>query len=233
VPGPEDWAERLNSVLTVVYLVFTTGYAAGPGAGRDLCEEGIYLGRMLNELRPNEAEVEGCLALMLITHARMGARVGSEGVTIPLSMQDRSLWNQTSIDQGLAHLQTAMERRRPGPFQLKAAIAACHVHPAAPDWPQIAVLYGALMHWEPSPIVALNQAVAQMESGDLAAAVQSVGALGDTLANYQPFHAAHAEVLRRNGHTADAIAAYDRAIALADRPEDAAFLRNRRAALQQ
>jgi RNA polymerase sigma-70 factor (ECF subfamily) len=95
------------------------------------------------------------------------------------------------------------------------------------------VLYGALMHWEPSPIVALNQAVAQMESGDLAAAVQSVGALGDTLANYQPFHAAHAEVLRRNGHTADAIAAYDRAIALADRPEDAAFLRNRRAALQQ
>jgi RNA polymerase sigma factor (sigma-70 family) len=230
VPGPEDWAERLNSVLTVVYLIFNAGYTVGPVSGRNLCDEAIYLARMLNDLRPAEAEVEGTLALLLLTHARRAARIGRDGAALSLADQDRALWDDAMIDEGLARLNLAMTRNAPGPFQIKAAIAACQVR-APPDWPQIAALYAGLHVHEPTPVVRLNQAVATAEAGDLSAALAMLAPLGEHLAAYQPFHAARAELLARARDTAAALDAYARAIDLAASPADAAFLDRRRARL--
>ena len=228
VPGPEDWADRLNSVLTVIYLIFNAGYTNGPTADRDLCAEAIYLARMLDQLRKGEAEIEGCIALMLITHARFGARTDKQGETIALDDQDRSLWNGAMIDSGVALLDVAIARRDAGPFQIKAAIAACQIQGAAPDWPQIAALYGSLQRFEPTPVVALNHAVARAESGDLHGALQQIADLAAELDDYQPFHAAYADLLARSGQSPESHAAYSRAIALAPSAADAAFLTKRR-----
>lgn len=228
VPGPEDLPDRLNSVLTVVYLIFTAGYAQGPVQGADLCAEAIFLARLLLTLAPDQPEVEGALALLLLTHARRAARL-RQGETVALADQDRSLWDQALQDEGLALLDTATARRRPGPFQLKAAIAAL-TGQSPPDWPQIAALYAALLAHEPTPVVRLNHAVALAESGALALALDRLAALSSSLAAYQPYHAAAAEYLARAGRTAEALAAYAQAIALAT-PADAAFLTRRRAAL--
>lgn len=225
VPGPEDLPERLNSVLTTVYLIFTAGYAQGPATGKDLCDEAIFLARLLQTLAPGQAEVEGALALLLLTHARRAARL-REGETVALMDQDRGLWDRALIDEGLGLLEAAAARRRPGPFQIKAAIAACQCQ-TPPDWPQIAALYAALHSHEPTPVVRLNQAVALAESGALATALDRLAALAVPLADYQPYHAACAEYLARTGDTAAARAAYDRAIARAT-PADAAFLARRR-----
>lgn len=230
VPGPEDWADRLYSVLSVVYLIFNAGYSVGPAAGRDLCEEAIFLARMLNDLRPAEAEVEGALALLLLTHSRRGARTGPDGATIALGDQDRRLWDQPMIVEGLAHLDAAIARANPGPYQIKAAIAACQTRDP-PDWPQIAALYAGLYLHEPTPIIRLNHAVAVAEAGELSAALDAIAALAEPLGGYQPYHAARAELLSRSGQTSAATEAYDHAIALASSAADAAFLARRRARL--
>jgi RNA polymerase sigma factor (sigma-70 family) len=230
IPGPEDWPERLNSVLTVVYLIFTAGYAQGPVVGAELCHEAIFLARLVQTLSPDQPEVEGCLALLLLTHARAAARISADGVTLPPARQDRSLWDQTLLDEGRALLDRAIARLNPGPFQIKAAIAALHCE-ASPDWPQIALLYARLHDFEPTPVVRLNHAVALAESGLAVEALAQLSALAPDLADYQPFHATLAELLARTGQTTAARDAYDMAIRLAESPADRAFLEARRAAM--
>lgn len=224
VPGPEVWADRLDAVLTTAYLIFTTGYTAGPTEPRDLCAEAIFLTRLLDHLRPGEPEVEGALALMLLTHARKAARIDSAGQTVPPTQQDRGLWDRALLEEGRAILVRAFGRRRPGPFQIKAAIADCHMTEGGADWPQIAALYDVLMRMEPTPVVALNRAVALAETGAATAALAVIEGLASALADYQPFHAARAALLARAGHGAEARAAYDRAIRDAPSAQDAAFL---------
>ena len=229
VPGPEVWAERLQSVLTVVYLIFNQGYSCAAGDRvRQLGEEAIYLGRMLDSLRPGEAEIEGLLALMLITEARRAARLDADGTSIPIASQDRKLWNDGRIADGLSLLDRAMARRAAGPFQIKAAIAALHVQSEPPDWRQIVLLYDSLLRMEPTPVVQLNRAVALAEAGAPEAGLRVLESLASVLDAYQPFHAANAELLSRCGRTSAALAAYDRAIDLTSNPSDAAFLRHRR-----
>ena len=228
IPQADDIASRLQSVLTVIYLIFNAGYTAGPAMTRDLCNEAIYLARMVNALRPGEAEVEGILALMLITHARRRARITEAGATLVLAEQVRGLWDHAAIAEGIAFIDAAILRRSTGPYQIKAAIAACHVSGAAPDWPQILALYQGLLRHEPTPVIALNMAVALAETGQIAAALAQLQRLAPELASYQPYHAACADVLARAGRTEDATAAYGRAIALAPSAADAAFLTNRR-----
>ena len=239
IPEPEDFADRINSVLTVIYLVFTSGYAAGAGPGltergrppaRDLCLEAIYLARLVNDLRPGEPEVEGCLALLLLTHARAGARATRDGTTVPLSEQDRGLWDASLLQEGQAVLLRALARKQSGPFQIKAAIAACQME-APPDWPQIAALYGALMPFEDTPVTRLNRAVAIFELGQHKVALAQVEGLADDLAGYQPFHAVHADFLARLGRFSESRAAYGRAIHFATNPADVSFLLKRQAKL--
>ncbi|MCU0903692.1 MAG: RNA polymerase [Tabrizicola sp.] len=230
VPGPEDLPDRLNSVLTVVYLIFTAGYAQGPRTGIDLCTEAIFLARLLVQLAPDQPEVEGCLALLLVTHARAGARVSPEGATLPPGEQDRSLWDCAMLTEGQGLLDQAIARRCPGPFQIKAAIASLHCG-SAPDWPQIAALYGRLLDHEPTAIIRLNHAVAVAEAGHPDVALQRLAALAVPLSDYQPFHAARAALLARTGQTAAARAAYAVAIAGASAPADRAFLLARLAEL--
>lgn len=232
VPGPEAWPERLQSVLTVVYLIFNQAYSdtAGPCAP-DLAEEAIYLARLLDSLRPDQAEIEGLLALMLVTEARRAARLDAEGTSVPIALQDRGLWDDGRIAEGLALLDRAMARRTPGPFQIKAAIAALHVQSEPPDWPQIVLLYDSLLRLEPTPVVRLNRAVALAEAGALKAGLRALEELIPVLSAYQPFHAAHAELLSRSSLANAALAAFDRAIALATNPSDAVFLGSRQARL--
>lgn len=232
VPGPEDLPDRLNSVLTVVYLIYTAGYAQGPQTGIDLCTEAIFLARLLLQLAPDQPEVEAALALLLLTQARAPARIGPDGQTLPPIRQDRSLWNRAALDEGLALLDRAISRRAPGPFQLKAAIAALHSADGPPDWPQIAALYARLHDYEPTPVIALNHAVALAESGQLAQALAQVQALGAQLDGYQPFHAARADFLARSGDSASARSEYLRAIALAGSEADRSFLQARLSALK-
>lgn len=228
LPGPEDLPDRLHSVLTVVYLIFTAGYAQGPQRGRDLCSEAIFLARLLVTLAPDQPEVEACLALLLLTHARVGARISDEGASLPPREQDRGRWTPVMLAEGQALLESAIARRRPGPFQLKAAIAALHSAPGGTDWPQIAALYARLHGFEPTPVIRLNHAVALAETGALPAALAVLDTLAEPLADYQPYHAACAEYLGRSGMIEAALAAYAKAIELAESPADAAFLaRNR------
>jgi RNA polymerase sigma-70 factor (ECF subfamily) len=230
VPGPEDWPGRLQSVLAVVYLILDAGYTAGPDEARDLCAEAVFLARLLTQLAPDDPEIAGCLALLLVTHARHAARAVG-GVTVALSDQDRALWDRNAIEQGLLLLQSAMARRRPGPYQIKGAIAACQVQDGGPDWPQIALLYDSLYRLEPTPVVQLNRAVALAETGLLPHALDLLGQLGAQLQDYQPFHAARAEYLARAGQIRQSHNAYDRALDLTTSVADATFLRQRRAAL--
>lgn len=227
VPGPEAWAERLQSVLAVIYLIFTAGYAAGPGSGRDLAEEAIFLARLLNQLRPDDAEIEGCLALLLITHARRHARVDTDGISVPIAEQDRTLWQTDELDLGLALIGTAMQRRLPGPYQIKAAIAACHVAPGGSDWAQIVLLYDSLLRFEPTPIVRLNRAVALSEAGWPAQALEALNGLHAKLQTFQPYQAARADILSKNGHIDEGRIAYEAAIALSTSASDVALLKNR------
>ncbi|WP_320416821.1 DUF6596 domain-containing protein [Ensifer sp. LC163] len=171
--------------------------------------------------------MEGCLALVLITHARSLARVGGDGVTVPLAQQDRMKWDRGQIDEGLGLIDTAMQRRAPGPYQIKAAIAACYVQGETSDWAQIVLLYDSLLRLEPTPVVRLNRAVALCEAGWLEPAMRSLDALAGELRDYQPYHAARAELLSRMGQAEEAARAYAIAIALANSPADAAFLRQR------
>ncbi|MDP3341876.1 RNA polymerase sigma factor [Frigidibacter sp.] len=231
VPEAELWPARLEAVLTTVYLIFTTGYVAGPGEPRDLCHEAEYLMRLIDRLRPEDPEIEGALAMMLLTAARRAARIGADGASLPPAVQDRSLWDGARLAEGRAILAAAVARRRPGPFQIKAAIADCQMAEPGPDWPQIAALYGALWRHEPTPVVSLNAAVALAEAGEPARGLAIVESLEGHLAGYQPWHAARAALLAMTGDRAAAASAYQQAIALAPGPAEALFLQRMLASL--
>lgn len=227
VPEPQDWATRLDAVLTTVYLIFTTGYVAARSEPRDLCGEAEYLMRLIDTLCPNDPEIEGALAMMLLTAARREARIGEDGASLPPAEQDRRLWDHDRVQEGRVILARAVDRRRPGPFQIKAAIADCQMFEGGPDWPQIAALYHALWVHEPTPVVALNGAVAMAEAGYAAKALQVVEKMADQLSDYQPWHAARAALLAKTGDIDAAAASYRRAIAMAPGPAEALFLQNR------
>lgn len=227
IPGPEDWRARLNPVLTVVYLVFTSGYTAGALPGTDLRHEALFLARLIDSLTPGDPEVEGCLSLLLLTEGRARARIGPDGASVPPGQQDRALWDPAMLDEGRALVQRALQRGAPGPFQIKAAIAACHAA-TPPDWPQIAALYGALMAFEDTPVVRLNHAVALGEVQGPQAALAALATLSE-LDGFQPFHAARAHWLARAGQGEQARADYDRALSLTEDPAARAFLLARRA----
>ncbi len=233
VPEPQDWPTRLDAVLTTVYLIFTTGYLTSHEEPRDLCGEAEFLMRLMDKLCPDDPEIEGALAMMLLTSARRAARIGTDGASLPPSEQDRSLWDQGRVNEGREILERAVARRQPGPFQIKAAIADCQMADTGPDWHQIAALYQALWRHEPTPVVALNGAVAMAEMGLAAQALRIVEGLADRLADYQPFHAAQAALLAKTGNTAEAVVAYGRAIASAPGPAEALFLEKRLTALIQ
>lgn len=231
VPGPDDWSDRLQTVLTTLYLIFTAGYTSDPAETRDLCREAIYLTRMLLSLCPDQAEVEGALALMLLTDARRLARTGPDGGTVPPAEQDRALWDDAQLQEGRLLLHTALLRRRAGPFQIKAAISACQMERPQPDWPQIVQLYTALLLQEPTPVVRLNHAVALAETGQLRSALSIIAAIEAELDGFQPFHAAAAAICARAGKPAEARAAWLAAIAASDREADRIFLRRQMARL--
>lgn len=226
VPAREDWRPRMDAVLTVIYLVFTTGYVANEGPACDLRAEALFLARLLVQLVPGDPEVEGCLALLLLTNSRSRARRGQDGQTVPPAAQDRNLWDHHALQEGQALIVTAMQRRRPGPFQIKAAIAACHCE-SPPDWPQIAALYGVLRTMEDTPIVRLNEAVAVMEVKGPQQGLAMLAPLAHALSSFQPFHAARAAFLARAGCIPEACAAYDQALALTTHEADRAFLKAR------
>jgi RNA polymerase sigma factor (sigma-70 family) len=231
VPESEHWPMRLDAVLTTIYLIFTTGYLAGADEARDLCQEAEYLIRLINRLRPEDAEIEGALAMMLLTAARRAARIGQDGASLPPTSQDRGLWEYAKIEEGRAILTQAIERRKPGPFQIKAAIADCQMAEPAPDWPQIALLYQSLLRHEPTAVVTLNAAVAAAEAGEADKALLVVEGLAEQLSDYQPWHAARAALLVKTGNRTDAIAAYQTAISSAPSPADALFLQRKLEAL--
>jgi len=219
VPSQERLAERLRSVRAVVYLVFNEGFAAGGGAElirRDLCDEALWLGRLLRRLFPDDGESAGLLALMLLHQSRAAARVSDDGRPVPLAEQDRALWDGALIAEGVAVLDEALLRHSPGPYQLQAAIAALHGTAASfesTDWPQIALLYGALARLDPSPIVEVNRAVAVgMADGGLAGlAVLAPVVASGALDQYGPLHAAHGFLLEKAGYAERARGAWARA----------------------
>jgi len=235
VPPGDLLPERTGAVLAVLYLLFNEGYAATAGAElvrQNLCAEAIRLGRMLTQLMPDEPEALGLLALMLLHHARRTARVDGSGDLIPLEEQDRSRWDSSTIDEGVELLETALRRRRPGPYQLQAAIAACHAtatEAADTDWQEIAAIYGRLTEIVPSPVVELNRAVAvAMADGPAAglALVEELEASG-TLLDYHLLPATRADLLRRLGRNADAAAAYRAALELAATDAERRYLTRR------
>jgi RNA polymerase sigma-70 factor (ECF subfamily) len=239
IPPDEALPERLAGVLAVLYLIFNEGYSAGEGdrlVRGELCSEAIRLGRLLASLMPDEPEVHGLLGLMLLHDARRGARVDERGGYVGLDEQDRSRWDAGRVREGLGALAVARALRRPGPYQLQAAIAAEHVR--APDaelidWPQIAGLYEALARIAPSPVVEVNRAVAVARADGPGAGLAVLFPLLEdpALAGYQPLHAAHADLLRRGGEMDAAARAYARAIELSDNAVQRAELQRRLAAL--
>jgi RNA polymerase sigma factor (sigma-70 family) len=232
IPEADLWPSRLESVLTTVYLIFTTGYLAPPDEPRDLCREAEFLMRLIDQLRPDDPEIEGALAMMLLTAARRRARIGVDGISLPPRMQNRSLWDASRVAEGRAILARAMERLQPGPYQIKAAIADCHMAEPGPDWPQIAALYFALWRHEPTPIVSLNAAVAIAEAGDPTHGLAIIEGLEEQLRDYQPWHAARAAMLGMTGDKFAAAQAYRRAIAMAPTAPDALFLEQRLADIE-
>ncbi|HZC14723.1 MAG TPA: RNA polymerase sigma factor [Thermoleophilaceae bacterium] len=239
VPADEELPDRLRGVLRVVYLIFNEGYAAAEGdrlVRAELCDEAIRLGELLSRLMPDDAEVWGLLALMLLHDARRAARVDPSGRYVALDEQDRSLWNQERIREGLAKLERAVRLRRPGEYQLQAAITALQIQAPdaeATDWAQIAELYGALAKLNPSPVVELNRAVAVgLADGPAAGLALLEPLLADpVLEHYQPLHAAHAELLSRAGDAEGAARAYERAIAFSANAVERAELERRLGAL--
>jgi RNA polymerase sigma-70 factor (ECF subfamily) len=234
VPAPAELADRLDSVLEVVYLVFNEGYSASSGASltrADLSGEAIRLGRLLLELLP-EPEVAGLLALMLLQESRRAARTSPAGDLILLEDQDRSLWNRAYIAEGLALVQQSLSSGRFGAYTLQAAIAAVHAEAptaSATNWAQIVGLYDLLARAAPSPVIELNRAVAMAMRDGPAAGLEQIDAIlaRGELANYHLVHSARAELCRRLGKTADARASYERALALTRQAPERRFIERR------
>jgi RNA polymerase sigma-70 factor (ECF subfamily) len=234
VPTPEELPERLGTVLQVVYLVFNEGYSAAAGAEvtrADLTREAIRLGRLLAELQP-EPEVTGLLALMLLQESRRAARTSPAGELILLENQDRALWNREQIAEGLALVEKALSSRRFGSYTLQAAIAAVHAEAesaTATDWRQIVALYNQLVRIQPSPVVQLNRAVAIAMRDGPAVGLTHIEAVLEQggLANYYLAHSARADMYRRLGRTAEARAAYEKALALTQQEPERQFLQER------
>jgi len=219
-------------VMAVVYLVFNEGYTASSGdrlARPELCAEAIRLGRLLAELVPGEPEVMGLLALMLLIESRRAARTTDDGSMILLADQDRALWDRALVEEGQAIVRGCLARNRPGPYQIQAAINAVHssaLTPSETDWRQIVQLYDLQLSLAPSPIVALNRAVAVAEVDGPAAALALVDEL--QLDDYYLFHSIRADLLRRLQRYPEAVAEYDAAIARTDNAAERAFLERRR-----
>jgi len=231
-PGAAERAARLETVTAMLYLLFNAGYTGvPPGAaveGRAFCGEAIRLARLLVQLFPDEPEVMGLLALMLLQQARDPARRRGDGESVLLEEQDRSRWDRAMIDEGLALVEAAMLKRRPGRYQLQAAIAALHDRApsfAATDWAQIDQLYAALEARDPSPVVSLNRAVVIERLQGPAAALARVEPLAARLDGYFYFHGVRGSLLQRCGRLDAARDAFNRAIALAGTPEEAAQIR--------
>jgi RNA polymerase sigma-70 factor (ECF subfamily) len=228
IPVEADLPGRLAAVLAVVYLIFNEGYTASSGdrlARGDLCAEAIRLGRLLVELMPDEPEAMGLLALMLLTEARRAARTGPGGVLVLLADQDRTRWDRALITEGQDLVRRCLRRGQPGPYQIQAAINAVHSDAptaAATDWGQILQLYDQLLAVAPSPVVALNRAVAVAEVDGPAAALTLVDGLD--LDRYYLYHAIRADLLRRLGRPGEAARAYEAALALTGNAAERAYL---------
>lgn len=235
VPPAHLLPERVEAVLAVLYLIFNEGYSATAGDAlvrRELCAEAMRLGRMLVQLMPDEPEAIGLLALMLLQDARREARTSADGSLVLLDDQDRSRWNYEQIGEGSALVEHALRMRRAGPYQLQAAIAAVHCAASRPeetDWLQIVALYGELLRLQPTPVVTLNRAVAvaMAESPSAGLELLEDDSLAEALDSYHLYHAARADLLRRDGRTSDAAAAYRRAIGLAENEIERGYLTKR------
>ena len=230
-PGAAERAARLTTVCAMVYLVFNEGYSAtGEGAEErgKLCDEAIRLARLLLRLFQSEPEVMGLTALMLLQHSRMPARFDANGSIVLLEEQDRSRWNQQMINEGLALVDKAFRHRKVGPYQLQSAIAALHARAKKAedtDWHEIEVLYGMLEQIQPSPVVRLNRSVAVSKVQGAEAALELIEPLADQLAGYFHFHGVRGAYFMQLGRNAEAREAFDRAISLANTPQEAAHIR--------
>jgi RNA polymerase sigma-70 factor, ECF subfamily len=230
-PGAVERTERLSAVAAMIYLIFNEGYSASGDTVQirsPLCEEAIRLARLLLRLFQSEPEIMGLTALLLLQHARAAARFDADGAVVLLDDQDRGLWNQKLINEGLALIDKAMRHRRSGPYQVQAAIAALHARAARPeetDWTQIDLLYGALEVMQPSPVITLNRAVAVSKVRGPEAALELIEPLAERLSNYFHFFGVRGAFLMQLGRNDEARVAFDRAIALANTSAEAAHIR--------
>ena len=230
-PTLQERTARLDAVCTMVYLLFNEGYSASGGdvhIREELCEEAIRLLRLLLTLFPSQSELMGLLSLCLIQHSRRSARLGGEGDLVPLDEQDRDLWDQEEISEGLVLLEKALRHGRPGPYRIQAAIAATHsraMRPEDTDWREIEQLYGALEHVQPTPVVSLNRAVAVAKLDGADTALDHLGRLEDTLGNYLYFHTTRASLLMDAGRQEQAAAAFEMALSLGPTGQEADHIR--------